>query len=92
MKPGAERVCALVHSARLNSVCPSLTRRLSGVTVKLGRTAPLVAAVVRPVARQLARIEGLLIELSATQDAQLKRIRHLQVQVDEIAATRRRRR
>jgi DNA-directed RNA polymerase specialized sigma subunit len=46
------------------------------------RVAPIVAAVVQPVAKRLSRREALLIEMRYEQDVQLKRIGALQLQVD----------
>lgn len=45
---------------------------------------PLVAAVVQPVAKRLARIEGLLVEMRYEQDVKLKRIAKLQAQLDAL--------
>ncbi len=45
----------------------------------------IVAAVVRPVARRLARMEDLLIEMRSEQDVQLKRAKMLQEQLDGLA-------
>jgi hypothetical protein len=42
---------------------------------------PIVAAVVQPVAKRLARMEALLIEMRHEQDVKLKRISALQEQV-----------
>jgi hypothetical protein len=47
---------------------------------------PLVAAVVKPVAQRLSRIETLLMELRFDQSTQLKRVTDLQVEMDVIAA------
>ena len=44
-------------------------------------TVPIVAAVVQPVTRRLARMEALLIEMRHEQDVKLKRITGLQEQV-----------
>ena len=50
-----------------------------------GRTAlPIVAAVVQPVAKRLARMEALLIEMRYEQDVKLKRLNALQEQVDTL--------
>ena len=50
------------------------------------RTAPpIVNAIVQPVARRLARMEALLIEMRHEQDVQLKRSRALQEQFDTLA-------
>jgi hypothetical protein len=46
------------------------------------RVAPIVAAVVQPVAKRLSRMEALLIEMRYEQDVHLKRISALQLQVD----------
>ena len=46
---------------------------------------PLVVAVVQPVAKRLARIEALLIEMRHEQDVQLKRVAVLQVQLETVA-------
>jgi hypothetical protein len=43
---------------------------------------PIVAAVVRPVARRLARMEALLLELRFEQDIQIKRLTKLHTLVD----------
>ena len=45
---------------------------------------PIVAAVVQPVARRLARMEALLIEMRHEQDVQLKRSTALQEQLDTL--------
>ena len=49
------------------------------------RTPPIVDAIVQPVARRLARMEALLIEMRHEQDVQLKRSRALQAQLDTLA-------
>jgi hypothetical protein len=46
------------------------------------RVAPIVAAVVQPVAKRLSRMEALLIEIRYEQDVQLKRMTALQLQFD----------
>jgi hypothetical protein len=46
---------------------------------------PIVAAVVRPVAQRLARMEALLIEMRHEQDVQLKRISKLSERIDVLA-------
>jgi hypothetical protein len=48
------------------------------------RVPPIVVAVVQPVARRLARIEALLIEMRHEQDVQLKRVTSLQVRLDTL--------
>jgi hypothetical protein len=48
------------------------------------KVAPIVAAVVRPVARRLARMEALLIEMRNEQDVQLKRSIALQLQLEAL--------
>jgi hypothetical protein len=48
------------------------------------RIQPAAAAVVQPVARQLSRIEALLIEIRFELDVQLKRATALQVQLDTL--------
>jgi hypothetical protein len=48
------------------------------------RRIPLVAAVVQPVAKRLARMEALLIEMRHEQDVKLKRIISLQDQIDKL--------
>jgi hypothetical protein len=45
---------------------------------------PIVAAVVQPVAKRLARIEALLLEMRHEQDVQLKRIKALTERVDAL--------
>ena len=45
---------------------------------------PIVAAVVQPVARRLARMEALLLEMRYEQDVQLKRSSALQEQLDTL--------
>ena len=51
-----------------------------------GRTVPpIVDAIVQPVARRLARMEALLIEMRHEQDVILKRSRALQAQFDTFA-------
>jgi hypothetical protein len=49
------------------------------------RFAPFVAAVVQPVARRLARLEALLLEVRFEQDVQLKRVAALQLKIDMLA-------
>jgi hypothetical protein len=44
-----------------------------------------VSAVVQPVAKRLARMEALLIEMRHEQDVKLKRITGLQEQVDTLS-------
>jgi hypothetical protein len=51
---------------------------------------PIVAAVVQPVAKRLARMEDLLIEMRYEQDVQLKRITALTERVDAFTDTPRR--
>jgi hypothetical protein len=46
---------------------------------------PALVAVVQPVAKRLARMEALLIEMRHEQDVKLKRIISLEVQLDAIA-------
>jgi hypothetical protein len=48
------------------------------------RVAPIVAAVVQPVAKRLSRIEALLIEMRHEQDVQLKLSTGLQEQIDNL--------
>ena len=48
------------------------------------RIPPIVAAVVQPVARRLARIEDLLVEMRCEQDVQLKRVAALHAQIDNL--------
>jgi hypothetical protein len=48
------------------------------------RVAPIVVAVLNPVARRLSRIEALLIEMRHEQDVQLKRISSLQALLDTL--------
>jgi hypothetical protein len=45
---------------------------------------PLVAALVQPVTRRLARMEDLLIEMRHEQDVKLKHITGLQKQLDTL--------
>jgi hypothetical protein len=47
--------------------------------------APIVAAVVQPVAKRLSRIEALLVEMRHEQDVQLRRSSLLQQQFDTLA-------
>lgn len=47
--------------------------------------APIVAAVVQPVAKRLSRIEALLFEMRHEQDVQLKRSSLLQQQLETLA-------
>jgi hypothetical protein len=49
------------------------------------RVAPIVVAVLNPVARRLSRIEALLIEMRHEQDVQLKRVTSLQALLDRLA-------
>lgn len=48
---------------------------------------PIVAAVVQPVTRRLARIEGLLLEMRHEQEAKLRRLGRIQQQLDDLAQT-----
>jgi hypothetical protein len=48
---------------------------------------PVVAAVVRPVNKRLARMEDLLFEMRREQDVNLKRINKLQEQIDVLTET-----
>jgi Mg2+ and Co2+ transporter CorA len=48
------------------------------------RIPPIIAAVVQPVARRLARIEDLLVEMRFEQDVQLKRVAALHAQIDTL--------
>ena len=45
---------------------------------------PLVAAVVKPVATRLSRMEALLIEMRHEQDVQLKRVTSLEAKLDAL--------
>jgi hypothetical protein len=54
---------------------PKATRR---------KTRPIVAAVVQPVAKRLARMEALLLEIRHEQDVKLKRIKALEQRVDTL--------
>jgi hypothetical protein len=62
----------------------------NATTNRRRKVQPIVAAVVQPVSRRLARIEALLIEMRYEQDVQLKRITALTERVDALAETRRR--
>jgi hypothetical protein len=53
---------------------------------------PVVAAVVRPVNKRLARMEDLLFEMRSEQDVRLRKINKLQEQLDELTETLRQRR
>ena len=46
------------------------------------RRAPMVVAVLNPLARRLSRMEALLIEMRHEQDVQLRRVTSLQSQLD----------
>jgi hypothetical protein len=48
------------------------------------RVPPIVAAVVRPVAARLARMEAILIEMRHEEDIRLKRINAIQTQLDTL--------
>ncbi len=52
---------------------------------------PVVAAVVQPVTKRLSRIEDLLTEIRYEQDVKHKKIAAIQVQLDELAETVKRR-
>jgi hypothetical protein len=52
---------------------------------------PVVAAVVQPVTKRLSRIEDLLTEIRYEQDVKRKKIAALQVQLDELAESVKRR-
>ena len=59
---------------------------------KSGRKVPaIIAAVVRLVSTRLSRMEDLLIEMRAEQDVNLKKIKRLQDQFDELLRTVKRR-
>jgi hypothetical protein len=49
--------------------------------------APIVNAVVQPVTKRLARIEGLLLEMRNEQDVKLKRLDKIQKRLDDLAET-----
>jgi len=49
---------------------------------------PVVAAVVQPVAKRLARIEALLLEMRFEQDVQARRVNALKVQLELLAERR----
>jgi hypothetical protein len=53
-------------------------------TARYRRVQPIVAAVVQPVARRLARIEALLTEMRHEQDVQLKRVNALKERFDTL--------
>jgi hypothetical protein len=53
-------------------------------TARRRRVLPIVAAVVQPVARRLARIEALLTEMRHEQDVQLKRVTALKERLDTL--------
>jgi hypothetical protein len=48
--------------------------------------APIVAAVVQPVAKRLSRIEDLLLEIRYEQDVKHKKIATLQTRLEELTA------
>jgi len=52
---------------------------------------PVVPAVVQPVTKRLSRIEDLLTEIRYEQDVKHKKIAAIQVQLDELAETVKRR-
>ena len=52
---------------------------------------PVVAAVMQPVTKRLSRIEDLLTEIRYEQDVKHKKIAAIQVQLDELAETVKRR-
>jgi hypothetical protein len=56
----------------------------SAKTHRRRKIQPIVAAVVQPVARRLARMEALLIEMRHEQDVHLKRSGALQSQLDTL--------
>jgi hypothetical protein len=56
-------------------------------TTRRRKVLPIVAAVVQPVARRLARIEALLLEMRHEQDVQLKRITALTERLDALTDT-----
>jgi len=45
---------------------------------------PIVAAVVLPVAKRLARIEALLLEMRHEQDVKLKKLKELEIQLETL--------
>jgi hypothetical protein len=53
-------------------------------TTRRRKVQPIVAAVVQPVARRLARMEALLLEIRHEQDVKLKRIKTLEERVDAL--------
>ena len=57
-----------------------------------GAIPPVVAAIVRPVNKRLARMEDLLFEMRREQDVKLRKINKLQEQVDALTEALRRRR
>ena len=57
---------------------------MSKKTVVRRKVQPIVAAVVRPVARRLARIEDLLVEIRHELDVQLKRTAGIQGRLDSL--------
>jgi hypothetical protein len=52
---------------------------------------PVVRAVMRPVGKRLSRIEALLLEMRAALDAQIKRTARIQLQLDTLTLTVKRR-
>jgi len=55
------------------------------------KVSPVVLAVVRPVSTRLSRIEALLLEMRSALDLQIKRTTRLQMQVDTLAISVKRR-
>ena len=53
-------------------------------SVRRRKLPPIVAAVVVPVAKRLARMEALLLEMRHEQDVKLKKLNELEVQLETL--------
>jgi hypothetical protein len=58
---------------------------LKGNAPQRKSTLPVVAAVLQPVTKRLARMEAILIEMRYEQDIKLKRLSALEAQIDGVA-------
>jgi len=70
-----------MHGSRLEAEYPEMPK---ANTDHPRRVPPIVTTVVQSIARRLARMESLLIEMQHEQSVHLKRVTSLQVQLDEL--------
>jgi len=66
-----------------------LKRRQRSQAIVAAVVPPVVAAVVQPVAKRLARMEALLLEMRFEQDVQAKRVNALKTQLELLTERRR---